>query len=164
MKIYKTIAVLFLFAFAVSIIGCGGDSDKAKVIKVYKATIEFYKSDDFKTNFSDEGYMEKKMNDILTEAGFENEKEFEATAKQFENDEDIRKLAVEMETVAEGIMNEVMEEMQKELDKTTEELEKTDEELEKTDEEVEKEDKKVEGDEKKVEEETDETGELKDDK
>ena len=60
MKIYKTIAVLFLFAFAVSIIGCGGGSDKDKVMKVYQGTIEFYKSDDFKTNFSDEVMQELK--------------------------------------------------------------------------------------------------------
>lgn len=161
MKIYKTIAVLFLFAFAVSIIGCDGGSDKDKVIKVYTATIEFYKSDDFKKNFSDEGYMEKKMNSILTENGFENEKEFEEVAKQFENDEEILKLAAEMGTVAEEIMNEAMEELQKDLDKSTEELEKTDEELEKTDEEVEKEDKKVE---EEVEEKTDESGDVEEEK
>ena len=132
MKIFKTISVLFLFAFAINIFGCGGGSDKDKVIKFYKNSMEFFKSDDFKKNMGDETYMIKKQNEILKESGFESEKEFEEVAKKYENDEEIKALSTEMGTVMENIMKEEMDKVKEEMEKAGEELDKAGEELDKT--------------------------------
>ena len=138
MKIFKTISVLFLFAFAINIFGCGGGSDKDKVIKFYKNSMEFFKSDDFKKNMGDEAYMTKKQTEILKESGFENEKEFEEAAKKLENDPEIKALATEMGTVMENIMKEEMDKVKEEMDKAGEELDKAGEELEKAGDELDK--------------------------
>ncbi len=138
MKIFKTISVLFLFAFAINIFGCGGGSDKDKVIAFYKNSMEFFKSDDFKKNMGDETYMQTKQNEILKESGFENEKEFEEVAKQYQNDAEIQALATEMGTLMENIMKDEMDNVKEELDKTGDELDKAGEELEKAGDELDK--------------------------
>jgi len=138
MKLFKTISVLFLFAFAINIFGCGGGSDKDKVIKFYKNSMEFFKSDDFKKNMGDENYMIKKQNEILKESGFENEKQFEEVAKKYENDEEIKALSTEMGTVMENIMKEEMDKVKEEMNKAGEELNKAGEELDKAGEELDK--------------------------
>jgi len=120
MKVYKTIAALFLFVFTISFISCGGGGDKDKVVKYYKSSIEFFKSDDFKRNMLDEAYTEKKQNEILKESGFESEADFEEAIKQLENDEDLIKLATEMEKVKEDIVQEETNKINEEKEKTAE--------------------------------------------
>ena len=131
MKIYKTISLLFLLAFAISIFGCSGGADKEKLVKYYKSSIEFYKSDDFKNNMSDEAYMTKKHNEILKSSGFENDKEFEEVSKKYEGDAEIIALATELKAEMDKTIME-LEKVKEELNKAGEELEKAGEELDKT--------------------------------
>ena len=130
MKIYKTISVLFLFAFAISIFGCGGGADKEKLVKYYKSSIEFYKSDDFKNNIGDEALMTKKNNEILKSSGFENDKEFEEVSKKYEGDAEIVALATELKAEMDKTIME-LEKVKEELNKAGEELEKVGDELDK---------------------------------
>ena len=68
----------------------------------------------------DEAYTEKKQNEILKESGFESEADFEEAIKQLENDEDLIKLATEMEKVKEDIVQEETNKINEEKEKTAE--------------------------------------------
>ena len=131
MKIYKTISILFLFAFAICIFGCGGGADKEKLVKYYKSNIEFYKSDDFKNNMGDEAYLKKKNDEILKSSGFENDKEFEEVSKNYEGDAEIVTLATELKAEMDKTIME-LEKVKEELNKAGEELDKAGEEFDKT--------------------------------
>ena len=106
MKVYKIIPVLFLISFTISIIGCSGESDKDKIIKFYESNIKLCMSEDFKKNMYDEGYMEKKNQELLKESGFKNESEMKEAAKKYENDEEVKTLAKEWEVVRNAIIEE----------------------------------------------------------
>lgn len=146
MKIYKTISVLFLFAFTIGLFGCGGGADKEKLVKYYKSNIEFYKSDDFKNNMGDEAFLKKKNDEILKNSGFENDKEFEEVSKKYEGDAEIVALATELKAEMDKTIME-LEKVKEELNKAGEELEKAGDEL----------NKETEGDESGEVEETDDT-------
>ena len=131
MKIYKTISILFLFAFAISIFGCGGGADKEKLVKYYKSSIEFYKSDDYKANILNDEFVINKEKEIIKESGFENDKEFEEVSKKYEGDAEIVALATELKAEMDKTIME-LEKVKEELNKAGEELEKAGEELDKT--------------------------------
>jgi len=99
MKTYKTIAVLFLFAFAFSLVSCGNKENKEKLKNFYMNAIEFYKSDDYKTNILNDEYIINKEKEIIKQSGFENEEEFQEIKMKFANDEEVYKLSSEMNSV-----------------------------------------------------------------
>jgi len=139
MNIYKTFALLFLLAFSISLINCGGGgSDKDKMVNYYNKSIEFFNSDDFRNNIGDAAYLENRRNEILKESGFENDAEFQKVVKELENDEELKKLDIEMIQLYDDILNEEMErihqgiDFEKELNKETEDSEKKTENIDKT--------------------------------
>lgn len=138
MNIYKTIALLFLLAFSISLINCGGGSDKDKMINYYNKSIEFFNTDDFRNNIGDAAYLENQRNEILKESGFENDAEFQKVIKELENDTELKKLDTEMMQLYDDIFKEEMERMHqgidfdKELNKETENSEKKTEDIDKT--------------------------------
>ena len=139
MKIYKTVTVLFILAVAVSIISCGNGKDKEKLVKFYQSSMEFYKSDEFKTNILDDAYVENKKREIIYESGFESEEEYTEIKTKLLKDEEIQKLSFEMNT---AMVNSIKEELrlardklmtaENKLGKVVLELDKASEEIEKT--------------------------------
>ena len=139
MKIYKTLTVLFVLAVTVSIISCENSKDKEKLVKFYQSSIEFYKSDEFKTNILDDAYVENKKGKIIYESGFESEEDYTEIKTKLLKDEEIQKLAFEMNT---AMVNSIKEELritrdklltaENKLSKVVLELDKASEEIEKT--------------------------------
>ncbi len=154
MNIYKTIALLFLLAFSISLINCGGGSDKDKMINYYNKSIEFFNTDDFRNNIGDAAYLENQRNEILKESGFENDAEFQKVIKELENDTELKKLDTEMMQLYDDILKEEMErihegmDMEKELNKEKEDTEMKIENPHKTQETKEQEEEDVKKDEK----------------
>jgi len=139
MKTYKTIAVLFLFAFAFSLVSCGNKENKEKLKNFYMNAIEFYKSDDFKTNILDDEYVVNKEKEIIKGSGFENEEEFQEIKMKLANDDEVYKLSSEMNSVILNTIKEQytttmnrlkvaedkLEKIGQEFNKATEEIDRT---------------------------------------
>ena len=155
MKIYKTIALLFLLTLSVSLLNCGGgDGNKDKMIKYYNNSIEFFKTDDFRNNIGDAAYLENRRTEIIKESGFENQEAFLSVLKELENDEELMKLDTEMMQLYDDILKEEMErihqgiDMEKEMNKNKEDMEKKTENPHKTQETKEQKEEDVKKDEK----------------
>jgi len=129
MKIYKTIALLFLLTLSISLVNCGGDGNKDKMVNYYTNSIEFFKTDDFRNNIGDADYLENRRTEIIKESGFENQEAFLMVLKELENDEELKKLDTEMMQVYDDILKEEMErihqgiDMEKEMNKNKEGME-----------------------------------------
>ena len=139
MKTYKTISVLFLFAFAFSIIGCDSKEDKEKLIKFYNSTIEFYKSDDYKANILNDEFVINKEKEIIKESGFENEEEFQEIKMKLASDEEVYKLTTDLNTAKTDVLKEELKSTvdrlriaEEKMGKVVEELDKASEEIDKT--------------------------------
>lgn len=139
MKAYKTIAVLFLFAFAFSTISCDSKENKEKLIKFYNSTIEFYKSDDYKTNFLNDEFVINKEKEIIKESGFENEEEFQKIKMKLAGDEEVYKLTTDLNTAKTDVLKEELKSTadrlriaEEKMGKVVEELDKASEEIDKT--------------------------------
>lgn len=155
MKIYKTIALLFLLTLSVSLLNCGGGgSNKDKMIKYYNNSIEFFKTDDFRNNIGDAAYLERRRTEIIKESGFDNQEAFLTVLKELENDEELKKLDTEMMQLYDDILKEEMErihqgiDMEKEMNKNKEGMEEKMENPHKTDETKDQKEKDVKKDEK----------------
>jgi len=155
MKTYKTIALLFLLIFAISLLNCGGDGgNKDKMVDYYNNSIEFFKTDDFKNNIGDGAYLESRRNEIVKESGFENDAEFQKVVKELENDEELKKLDTEMMQLYDDILKEEMNkihegiDMEEELNKETEDTEKKTEDTDNTQDTKEQKEEDVKKDEK----------------
>ena len=139
MKTYKTIAVLFLFAFAFSLVSCGNKENKEKLKNFYMNAIEFYKSDDYKTNILNDEYVMSKEKELIKGSGFENEEEFQEIKMKLANDDEVYKLSSEMNselinTIKEQftttmnrlkVAEDKLEKIGQEFNKATEEIDKT---------------------------------------
>jgi len=130
MKIYKTIALLFLLTLSISLVNCGGGGNKDKMVNYYNNSIKFFKTDDFRNNIGDADYLEKRRTEIIKEIGFENQEAFLTVLKELENDEELKKLDTEMMQLYDDILKKEMErihqgiDMEKEMNKNKEDMDK----------------------------------------
>lgn len=139
MKTYKTITVLFLFTFAFSLMSCGNKENKEKLSNFYMNAIEFYKSDDYKTNILNDEYVVNKEKELIKESGFESEEVFQEIKIKLASDEDVYKLTSDLNSVKIGIFkeelintNDKLRVAEEKMGKVVEELDKASEEIDKT--------------------------------
>ena len=139
MKTYKTIAVLFLFAFAFSLVSCGNKENKEKLKNFYMNAIEYYKSDDYKTNILNDEYVMNKEKEIIKQSGFENEEEFQKIKMKLASDEEVYKLTTDLNTAKTDVLKEELKSTvdrlriaEEKMGKVVEELDKASEEIDKT--------------------------------
>lgn len=106
--------LILLVVVAASLIGCGKKTDKDKLTDLYKVTIEFMQSPEYKNIFKETDmekmskYMDDKQKELLKKAGFETVEEVTAAEQKYKEDKDILEVRKQFDEVSQKITEEIM--------------------------------------------------------
>lgn len=106
--------VVFLVIVAAGLIGCGKKTDKDKLTDLYKVTIEFMQSPEYKNIFKETDmekmskYMDDKQKELLKKSGFETVEEVTAAEQKYKDDKDILEIRKQFDEVSQKITEEIM--------------------------------------------------------
>ena len=92
---------MVLAVLTVSLMNCGGDPEKVKVIKFLERSTEMMKTEEYQK----QGNFEDMTNKVLAECGYNSFDDFSASLKKYYNDPDVAAKSAEYAKIQGGSEN-----------------------------------------------------------